>query len=63
MGKMKEKPRYNVLSFRVTDEELAEILAAMGRSTRQQFLLGAALEKVGREEDMEYRRRVDGALR
>lgn len=46
MGKMKQNPRYNVLSFRATDEELAEIRAAIGRRTRQAFLLEAVREKI-----------------
>lgn len=47
MGKMKQYPRYNVLSLRVTDEELAQIRTAIGRRrTRQEFLLAAVMEKV-----------------
>jgi hypothetical protein len=34
MGRVKEKPRYNVVSLRVTDEE-RKILEALTRATRK----------------------------
>lgn len=45
MGKTKEHPRYNVLSFRVSDAELEELESAMIGGSRQDFLLEASLEK------------------
>lgn len=45
MGKLKEHPRYNVLSFRVTDQELTLIqMAAAGNMSG--FLHTAVTEKV-----------------
>lgn len=38
MGKMKENPRYNILSVRVSDDELVRIREAMGPITMQEFL-------------------------
>lgn len=45
MGRMKEHPKYNILSFRVSDADLAEIEDAMIGGSRQDFLRDAALEK------------------
>lgn len=47
MGKMKEKPRYTVFSFR-TDDELAEIISehAKGYHSSSEFLLEAVKEKM-----------------
>ena len=46
MGRMKEHPRYNVMSFRASDAELARIVAAIGEVSRQEFLLTAVMEKI-----------------
>lgn len=43
MGKMKEHPRYNILSLRVSDKELARIRAQVGDGTMQGFLICAVL--------------------
>lgn len=48
MGKMKQHPRYNVISLRVSDEELAEIKAGIGTGTRQDWLMDAVNEKLAR---------------
>jgi hypothetical protein len=58
MGKMKHHPRYNVLSFRATDEELAEIRAAIGKRTRQNYLLEAVKEKITRDRQRVNEERV-----
>lgn len=62
MGRMKQNPRYNVISFRVSDEELQVIEAAINGGSRQSFLLAAALEKILRDEDYSFRERVSSAL-
>jgi len=62
MGKMKLNPRYNVLSFRASDEELAVIDAAINGGSRQRFLLEAALEKILRDEEFAFRERVSSVL-
>lgn len=62
MGKMKLNPRYNVLSFRASDEEQKVIDAAINGGSRQQFLLEAALEKILRDEEFAFRERVNGVL-
>jgi uncharacterized protein (DUF1778 family) len=62
MGRMKQHPRYHVLSLRVSDEELKVIEAAIDGGSRQNFLLAAALEKVLRDEDYSFRERVSSAL-
>ena len=49
MGRMKQHPRYNVISLRVSDEEMIAITAAIGAGTRQGFLLTAALEKLAND--------------
>ncbi len=59
MGAMKENPRYNVLSFRASDEELKVIEAAINGGSKQNFLLAAALEKVLHDEDYSYRERFN----
>lgn len=46
MGRMKEHPRYNVMSFRASDAELVQIVAAIGEVSRQEFLLTAVMEKI-----------------
>ena len=51
MGKMKESPRYNVLSFRCDDYELREILERVDGS-RQEYILQAVMEKVVRDRQM-----------
>lgn len=62
MGAMKENPRYNVLSFRASDEERAVIEAAINGGSKQTFLLAAALEKVMHDEDYRNRERVGNVL-
>jgi hypothetical protein len=54
MGKMKENPRYKVLSFRVTEDELAEIESVMIGGSRNDFLRDAVL-KQAREDDQRYK--------
>lgn len=46
MGKTRQNPRYNVISCRVSDAELAEITSAIGSGTRQEYLLAAVSEKL-----------------
>ena len=48
MGKTKENPRYNVLAVRVSDEELEQIKAAVGRGTVQGYLLPLIQENLER---------------
>jgi len=55
MGKIRQHPKYNVLSCRASDAEWEEIDAVIGNGNRSAFLLEAALEKVRRERQ----RRVD----
>lgn len=63
MGKLKENPRYNVLSFRVDDDLVARIREAARRcDSVSDFLETAAREKIAADENQEYRARVDGAL-
>ena len=54
MGGMKQHPRYNVLSFRVSDEELAVIESVMTGGSRNDFLRDAVL-KQAREDDQLYK--------
>lgn len=63
MGRMKQHPKYNVLSFRASDEELKIIKAAINSGSRQDFLLAAALEKVLHDEQYAYRERTDILMR
>ena len=49
MGQIKQHPRYNVISLRVSDEEMTAITAAIGAGTRQGFLLTAALDKLAND--------------
>lgn len=46
MGRKKQQPRYNVLSCRVSDAQLAAIRQALGGQTIQHYLIGAITEKV-----------------
>lgn len=48
MGKMKQHPRYNVISLRVSDEELTDIKSEIGPGTRQNWLMDAVTEKLAR---------------
>lgn len=58
MGKMKEHPRYNVLSFRVSDQELTVFqMAAAGNMSG--FLLTAATEKANNDRQ----ERIDNYIR
>ena len=58
MGKIKENPRYNVISCRASKSERLEIAAVVGNGNLSLFLLDAAMEKVRREKQ----RRIDHAL-
>lgn len=58
----KENPKYNVLSFRATNEELKLITAAINGGSHQDFLLAATLEKILRDEGYAFRERVASAL-
>lgn len=46
MGRKKQNPRYNVLSCRVSDAQLAAIRQALGGRSIQHYLIGAITEKV-----------------
>lgn len=49
MGRMKEHPRYNIISVRISDRELAE-LDIMRGSRKRSIVLGEALnEKILKE--------------
>ena len=39
MGRMKEHPRYNVVSFRLSDDELKQLEAFRGGRTRQDAII------------------------
>jgi hypothetical protein len=39
MGKMIESPRYNVISFRLSDDEMQRFQDVCGNRTRQQTML------------------------
>ena len=55
MGKMKEHPRYNIISVRISDRELAE-LDIMSGNRKRSIVLGEALnEKIMNER----KRRID----
>lgn len=54
MGRMKQNPRYNVLSFRVSDEELAVIESVMIGGSRNDFLRDAVLKQAV-EDDQLYK--------
>ena len=53
---------YNVISFRVSDEELAAIDRLRGSQRRANLILRAFHELVDREEEAIYRDRVRRAL-
>lgn len=57
MGRMKQYPRYNVLSFRVSDDEMAEIEDAMVGGSRNDFLREAVLRQA-REDYQQYKAMV-----
>ena len=47
MGKMKESPRYNIISVRVTDEQLLRLQRLLGRrQTTVSELVREALERL-----------------
>ena len=54
MGKKQQNPRYNVLSFRVSDAELTEIEPVMIGGNRNDFLRDAVL-KQARDDDQLYK--------
>lgn len=60
MGKTKENPRYNILSLRCSNEELAVILqgVAMANIAKSNYLLRAALDTARRQEEEQVRERV-----
>lgn len=49
MGRMKPHPRYNVLAFRASDEELVRIVSAIGEMSRQEYFLTAVMEKIAND--------------
>lgn len=53
MGKMKEHPRYNVLSLRVSDYELREVQEHI-KGSRQDYLLQALMEKITRDRQASF---------
>lgn len=53
MGKMKEHPRYNVLSLRVSDYELREVTEHI-KGSRQDYLLQALMEKITRDRQASF---------
>lgn len=63
MGRMKENPRYNVISLRVSDEELESIEKLSGNNPRSEFLLAAVVEKIQREEEARFRSQVERKLK
>lgn len=54
MGKMKENPRYNIVSCRASDQEYAAIIAALDGRTMADFLLQAAMDKIIAEQQSHY---------
>lgn len=46
MGKMKEHPRYNIISVRISDRELAELDIMRGNRKRSAILCDALNEKI-----------------
>lgn len=46
MGRKKQQPRYNVLSCRVSDAQLAEISKSLNGRKIQHYLIGAITEKL-----------------
>jgi hypothetical protein len=53
MGKTKQNPRYNVISCRVADDELAQLNAAVLSVKRGTFIREAVMEKIEREKGRE----------
>lgn len=49
MGKWKEEPKYNVISFRVSDREAVLIEQALAGRSKQQFIHEAITEKLNRK--------------
>lgn len=62
MGRMKQHPRYNVLSFRASDEKSLVIEAAINGGSKQAYLLEAVLEKIQRDEQYAFTERLNSAL-
>lgn len=58
MGRMKENPRYNVISCRVSDDLKQNIQHALGNRTRQEFIHEAIEAKLIEERQA----RIDKAL-
>lgn len=52
MGKMKEHPKYNVLSVRVADQTKTRLVTSLGIRSMQQFIHDAITEKLKRESVM-----------
>jgi len=59
MGKWKEKPRYNIVTVRISDEALAAI-ERMSKGTNRSIVLNRAIEElIQRDEAAAFRRRVE----
>lgn len=50
MGRMSGQPRYNIVSARLSDEQVKELDRARGEQSRSSFLMNAVLEKVARDQ-------------
>lgn len=59
MGKMKQNPKYNVISMRVSDLHKAEIRIAAGGQSVSDFLAAAVREKIANDRQA----RIDEAVR
>lgn len=46
MGRMKENPRYNIISVRISDAELAELTSISNGRALSQLLLEALNDKI-----------------
>lgn len=62
MGKRTAEPRYNVVSVRVSDNELAMIDTLRGSRRRSAIMLQAFQELAQGREDAAYRERVNISL-
>ena len=62
MGKMKEHPKYNVLSVRVDDDRKKAIVRLNEGRHLSVFFLDAIDEKIVRDEAALFRERVDEQL-
>lgn len=46
MGRKKPNPKYNVISLRVSADELSMLNTVIGAGTRQKYLHSALIEKI-----------------